>query len=209
MRRIKLDRIDRRILQNLQADGRMTNVELARRVGISAPPCLRRVRALEEAGLIRGYHAELAPEALGFAVTVFAQVGLASQAEADLKAFEELVATWPEVREAHMLAGETDFLLKIVAHRLGQLSALSGRQADLGAQCQPRQIGADAARLQIRPGRADRRRAKLTGRRRRGGAGLSALYLSTRAPRPVQACRLPPSAARSDQTHPKATVTTS
>ena len=115
MRRIRLDRIDRRILQNLQADGRMTNVELARRVGITAPPCLRRVRALEEAGLIRGYHAALAPEALGFPVTVFAQVGLASQAESDLQAFEHLVADWPEVREAHMLAGETDFLLKIVA----------------------------------------------------------------------------------------------
>jgi len=115
MRRIRLDQIDRRILQNLQTDGRMTNVELARRVGITAPPCLRRVRALEEAGLIRGYHAALAPEALGYPVTVFAQVGLASQAESDLKAFERLVASWPEVREAHMLAGETDFLLKIVA----------------------------------------------------------------------------------------------
>ena len=115
MRRIKLDAIDRGILQNLQADGRMTNVELARRVGISAPPCLRRLRALEEAGIIRGYHADLAPEALGYSVTVFAQVGLASQAETDLQAFERLVRSWPEVREAHMLAGETDFLLKIVA----------------------------------------------------------------------------------------------
>ena len=115
MRRIRLDRIDRRILQNLLTDGRMTNVELARRVGISAPPCLRRVRALEEAGMIRGYHADLAPEALGYAVTVFAQVGLSSQAEADLRAFENLVGSWPEVREAYMLAGETDFLLKIVA----------------------------------------------------------------------------------------------
>jgi DNA-binding Lrp family transcriptional regulator len=115
MRRIRLDRIDRRILQCLQEDGRMTNVELARRVGITAPPCLRRVRALEEAGLIRGYHAALAPEALGYPVTVFAQVGLASQAESDLMAFEDLVRSWPEVREAHMLAGETDFLLKIVA----------------------------------------------------------------------------------------------
>jgi DNA-binding Lrp family transcriptional regulator len=115
MRRIRLDRIDRRILQCLQADGRMTNVELARRVGITAPPCLRRVRALEEAGLIRGYHATLAPEALGFPVIVFAQVGLQSQAESDLMAFEALIRAWPEVREAHMLAGETDFLLKIVA----------------------------------------------------------------------------------------------
>jgi DNA-binding Lrp family transcriptional regulator len=115
MRRIKLDRIDRRILRDLQAEGRITNVELARRAGISAPPCLRRVRALEEARVIRGYHADLAPEALGYGVTVFAQVGLASQAEADLKAFERLVASWPEVREAHMLTGEIDFLLKIVA----------------------------------------------------------------------------------------------
>jgi DNA-binding Lrp family transcriptional regulator len=115
MRRIKLDKIDRRILRDLQENGRMTNVELAQRAGISAPPCLRRVRALEEAGFIKGYHAFIDPEALGFGVTVFAHVGLVSQAEADLKAFEELVMSWPEVREAHMLAGETDFLLKIVA----------------------------------------------------------------------------------------------
>jgi DNA-binding Lrp family transcriptional regulator len=115
MRGPKLDRIDRQILQLLQAHGRITNIALARRVGISPPPCLRRVRALEAAGLIRGYHADLAAEALGFAVTIFAQIGLASQAEIDLKAFEKLVLSWPEVREAHMLAGETDFLLKIVA----------------------------------------------------------------------------------------------
>jgi len=115
MKRLKLDRIDRRILFELQRDGRMTNVELAHRAGISAPPCLRRVRALEEAGLIRGYHAEIEAEALGFGVRVFAQVGLVRQAEADLSAFESLVCGWPEVREVHMLAGETDFLLKIVA----------------------------------------------------------------------------------------------
>lgn len=114
-RRVKLDRIDQRILHDLQEDGRITNVELARRVGISAPPCLRRVRALEEAGFVRGYHAHLEPKALGFNVTVFAQVGLASQAESDLQAFEALVASWPEVRECYMLAGETDFILKIVA----------------------------------------------------------------------------------------------
>ncbi|MDE1903124.1 MAG: Lrp/AsnC family transcriptional regulator [Alphaproteobacteria bacterium] len=115
MRRIKLDKVDRRILRDLQDDGRMTNVELAGRAGISAPPCLRRVRALEEGGYIRGYHAEVNPEALGFGVTVFAQVGLKSQAENDLKAFEALASDWDEVREIHMLAGETDFLLKIVA----------------------------------------------------------------------------------------------
>jgi DNA-binding Lrp family transcriptional regulator len=115
MRRVKLDRIDRRILKELQEDGRMTNVDLADKVGISAPPCLRRVRALEEGGFIRGYHADINGEALGFGVTVFAQVGLNSQAEADLRAFETLVQSWPEVRDCHMLAGETDFLLRIVA----------------------------------------------------------------------------------------------
>ena len=115
MRRSKLDRIDLRILRDLQADGRMTNVDLAERAGISAPPCLRRVRALEESGVITGYHADIDPPSLGFGVTVFAQVGLSSQAEHDLKAFEALVDGWPEVRECFMLAGETDFLLKIVA----------------------------------------------------------------------------------------------
>ena len=112
----KLDEVDRRILRDLQADGRMTNVELAKRAGISAPPCLRRVRALEENNVIRGYHADISHEALGYTVTVFAFVGLLSQAEHDLKDFEALVSEWPEVRECHMLVGETDFLLKIVAH---------------------------------------------------------------------------------------------
>jgi DNA-binding Lrp family transcriptional regulator len=115
MRGAKLDRIDRKILRDLQANGRMTNVELAERAGISAPPCLRRMRTLESAGVVRGYHADLNPAALGFHVTVFAHVGLSSQAEQDLRAFEALIESWPEVRECHMLAGETDFLLKIVA----------------------------------------------------------------------------------------------
>ena len=116
MQRVKLDKIDRRILRDLQEDGRMTNVELARRAGISAPPCLRRVRALEETGFIQGYHAEVDAQALGYNVTVFAMVGLASQAEHDLRAFEARAASWPEVRECHMVAGEMDFLLKIVSH---------------------------------------------------------------------------------------------
>lgn len=111
----RLDPIDRRILAELQADGRMTNVELARRVGISAPPCLRRVRTLEEAGYIRGYHADVDARELGFEVLVFANVGLRSQAEADLSAFEARCADWPLVRECHMLNGEVDFLLKCVA----------------------------------------------------------------------------------------------
>ena len=111
----RLDEIDRKILAELQADGRMTNVELAKRVGISAPPCLRRVRTLEEAGFIRGYHADVDARELGFEVQVFAMVGLQSQAEADLTAFEALCRAWPLVRECHMLNGEVDFILKCVA----------------------------------------------------------------------------------------------
>ena len=111
----RLDPIDRKILAELQADGRMTNVELAKRVGISAPPCLSRVRTLEENGLIRGYHAEVDARELGFEVQVFASVGLQSQAEADLSAFEARCRAWPLVRECHMLNGEVDFILKCVA----------------------------------------------------------------------------------------------
>ncbi|MDX1780256.1 MAG: Lrp/AsnC family transcriptional regulator [Thalassovita sp.] len=111
----RLDPIDRKILAELQADGRMTNVELAKRVGISAPPCLRRVRTLEEAGFIRGYHAEVDARELGFEVQVYAMVGLQSQAESDLSAFEELCRGWPLVRECNMLNGEVDFILKCVA----------------------------------------------------------------------------------------------
>lgn len=111
----KLDPIDRMILAELQADGRMTNVELAKRVGISAPPCLRRVRTLEESGYIKGYHADVDARELGFEVQVFAMVGLQSQAEVDLTAFETKCQSWPLVRECHMLNGEVDFILKCVA----------------------------------------------------------------------------------------------
>ena len=111
----RLDAIDRNILKELQDDGRMTNVELARRIGISAPPCLRRVRALEEAGYIRGYRALLDEKLLGYEVTVFALVHLSSQAESDLKAFEDFVRKEPLVRECWMLSGEIDFILKCVA----------------------------------------------------------------------------------------------
>ncbi|QNQ11339.1 Lrp/AsnC family transcriptional regulator [Sphingomonas alpina] len=109
------DQIDRQILGLLQDDGRMTNVELAERVGLTAPPCLRRVRALEDAGAIKGYHAQLDAAALGYPITVFAMVSLRSQAEHDLAAFEDHVAAIPEIRECHMLNGEIDFILKIVA----------------------------------------------------------------------------------------------
>jgi len=111
----KLDPIDRKILAELQSDGRMTNVELSQRVGISAPPCLRRVRTLEELGFIKGYHADVNTRNLGFEVQVFAMVGLHSQAESDLVEFENRVQDWPLVRECHMLNGEIDFILKCVA----------------------------------------------------------------------------------------------
>lgn len=115
MRRSRLDKIDRKILKTLQENGRITNVELARTVGISAPPCLRRVKALEEAGFIKDYHANINPSYMGYGVTVFAMVKLASQAEHDLVAFEKLAQSLPMVRECHMLTGDVDFVLKIVA----------------------------------------------------------------------------------------------
>ena len=127
MRRMKLDQIDRRILKDLQEDGRITNVELARRANISAPPCLRRVRALEKAGFIRGYHAEIDTEALGFDVTFFALVGLDSQAESVLTEFERRVAGWPEVRECHMVRGAGDFLLKVVAENTAHENEMTTR----------------------------------------------------------------------------------
>ena len=117
----RLDAIDWHILKELQQDGRMTNVELARRVGISAPPCLRRVRALEEAGLVKGYRALLDEKQLGYDVSAFAMVGLHSQTEGDLLGFEKQVASWNLVRESYMLSGEVDFLLKCVAPDLQTL----------------------------------------------------------------------------------------
>lgn len=117
------DSVDRQILAELQADGRITNVELAARVGLTAPPCLRRVRALEERGAIRGYHADLNAQDLGYSITVFAMVSLKSQAEPDLQAFEAHVASLEPVRECHMLNGEIDFILKVVARNLQEFQS--------------------------------------------------------------------------------------
>ena len=115
MRRVKLDQIDLRILLNLQSNGRMTNLELSKRVGISAPPCLRRVRVLEDTGYITGYHAAINGSMLNYKETFFALVGLNSQAQNVLLDFEEHMARWSEVRECHMIRGGGDFLLKVVA----------------------------------------------------------------------------------------------
>jgi DNA-binding Lrp family transcriptional regulator len=115
---IELDATDWRILKELQADGRMTNIALANRIGLSAPPCLRRVRALEEAGLISGYTALIDEAMLGYALTSFAMVRLHNQSESDLRAFENRILGWPLVREAYMLSGESDFMLRCIARDL-------------------------------------------------------------------------------------------
>lgn len=126
-RKVKLDAIDRRILRNLRDEGRITNVELARRAGISAPPCLRRVRALESAGYIKGYHAELDAERLGYEVAFHALVGLDSQSEAVLSEFEKTVAGWPEVRRCDMIRGGGDFMLRFVARNTAHENELTTR----------------------------------------------------------------------------------
>jgi len=110
--KFQLDDIDWQILGELQKDGRITNVELAKRIGISAPPCLRRVRTLEKKGYIDGFHATLDQKLLGLGVTAFAMVGLTSQAENDLQAFSDQIAQMPQVTECYMLSGEIDFILK-------------------------------------------------------------------------------------------------
>ena len=111
----ELDAIDWKILRELQNEGRITNVELSSRVGISAPPCLRRVRRLEDLGIIRGYRALLNAPALGMDVVAFCLVGLHHQSDAELKAFADRTRNWPIVREAWMVSGESDFLLHCVA----------------------------------------------------------------------------------------------
>jgi DNA-binding Lrp family transcriptional regulator len=118
MAALNFDAIDLKLLAELQADGRITNVDLAAKVGLTAPPCLRRVRTLEQSGAIKSYHADIDPASLGYTIMVFAMVSLKSQAEDDLRSFEALMRSLPEVRECHMLNGEIDFILKIVAHDL-------------------------------------------------------------------------------------------
>jgi len=118
-----LDAIDWKILRELQGEGRITNVELSSRVGISAPPCLRRMHRLETAGIIKGYRALLNAPALGLEVVAFCLIGLQHQAEPELTAFSDRVRLWPLVRQAWMVSGESDFLLHCVAGDLGTFQA--------------------------------------------------------------------------------------
>ncbi|GBQ10884.1 AsnC family transcriptional regulator [Swaminathania salitolerans LMG 21291] len=128
---VDLDSIDRQIVAELQADGRMTNVELARRTGISAPPCLRRVRRLEEIGVIEGYHADVDAGKLGWSLVFFALIGLESQKGSVLEAFEAEVAGWAEVRECHMIRGGGDFLVRLVARDAAHQNYLTKNLTDL------------------------------------------------------------------------------
>lgn len=118
-----LDAVDWKILRELQDDGRMTNVELSRRVGISPPPCLRRVKRLEDAGIIKGYRALLNAPELGMDVVAFCLVGLKHHSEADLKAFGEQTRSWRVVRAAWMLSGESDYMLHCVARDLASFQS--------------------------------------------------------------------------------------
>jgi len=124
---MKLDRINRKILSDLQNDGRISNVELATNAGISPPPCLRRLRLLEDEGYIRGYHADLEPSMLGYEAEFYVLVGLESQALDRLKAFETAVSLWEEVRECHMIRGGGDFLLRIIARDTNHENELTQR----------------------------------------------------------------------------------
>jgi DNA-binding Lrp family transcriptional regulator len=119
----ELDDIDWKILRELQNEGRVSNVELSRRVGISAPPCLRRVKWLEETGIIKGYRALLNAPALGLDVVAFCLVGLNHQSDAQLKAFADLTRNWAIVRQAWMVSGESDFMLHCVARDLATFQA--------------------------------------------------------------------------------------
>ena len=110
-----LDEIDRKILRALQADGRLTNLELAAQIGLSPTPCLRRVRKLEAAGVIAGYVAVIDQRRVDLPVNVFVSVSLERQNEEALELFERRVRDWPEVMECYLMTGDSDYLLRVVA----------------------------------------------------------------------------------------------
>lgn len=115
---MKLDAIDRRILRALQRDGRLQNLELARQVGLSPSPCLRRVRLLEEAGVIERYVALVNPAKVDASVTLFVRVWLTGQDEVTVDRFTDAVRELPQVLECHLMVGDCDFLLRVVASDL-------------------------------------------------------------------------------------------
>ena len=123
-----MDRIDLKILAELQADARLSMVELSRRVGLTKTPCAERVRRLERSGVIRGYHAELDPEAMGVAHIVMVQVLLNSTTALDLRLFNEAVRKIPEIESCHMIAGDFDYLLKVRTSDIAEYRRIMGER---------------------------------------------------------------------------------
>src|SRR6516164_5813790 len=127
-----LDVIDHRIVAALQADGRLTNADLAQRVGLSASPCLRRVNRLEREGYIEGYRAMLRRDQIGLRLTVFVGVKIEGHANDQAVPFEEAVVAFPEVVACHMVSGESDYLLEVVVPDLDHYkSFLIGKLLEL------------------------------------------------------------------------------
>ena len=112
------DAIDRNILTHLQQDGRKSNQDLSELVGLSPSPCLRRVRLLEESGIISGYVALVSPDAVGLSVSAFVRVRLSSQDDRHLEEFERLIVTFPEIMECYLMTGESDYQLRILVESL-------------------------------------------------------------------------------------------
>lgn len=115
---LRLDEIDRKILRLLQSDCRLTMQEIAERVGLSASPCHRRIKIMEDAGLIRGYVALVDQRRLGLPVSVFVSIKLERQREKDLEAFSKAISRWPEVLECYLMTGHRDYLLRVVVEDL-------------------------------------------------------------------------------------------
>jgi Lrp/AsnC family transcriptional regulator, leucine-responsive regulatory protein len=124
MENTKLDAIDCKILEILQRDGRISNVDLAAEIHLSAPQCFRRVRALEERGIVRGYRALVSAEALGLGVTAFVSLSIESGSFDRVRDIERLLRDFPEVLEIHTVSGDSDYLLKVVARDLKHLGQL-------------------------------------------------------------------------------------
>lgn len=120
--RVTLDRTDRRILDALQKDGRLTNLELAEKVSLSPSPCLRRVRRLEEAGVLRQYVALVDPAKIGLALLAYVSVKLEKRGKMPIDAFSEVVSRWPEVVACYAMTGDMDYLLRVQVEDLDHFS---------------------------------------------------------------------------------------
>jgi Lrp/AsnC family transcriptional regulator, leucine-responsive regulatory protein len=123
-----MDRIDLKILAELQAEARLSIVELSRRVGLTKTPCAERVKKLEKSRVIRGYHADLDPHAMGVGHVVVVQVLLSSTTEQDLRRFNEAVRRIPEIESCHMIAGDFDYLLKVRTRDINEYRKVMGER---------------------------------------------------------------------------------